>query len=217
MATIRARRFNWKAYFTGPLGTGRRVLAVVGLVGIAAICGSLLEQRIVDAQNRELVKTPCYMEASTISREAGRNERFLPVWHYVPTVKYRYTTTDNTVLTGTVVSSRQTPMLSHAAAEEFQQKFGPGMMTHCYIAPDDPETAMLILPHDGNVEIWRTGGGIALALSILGFIALQFIETIETRPRTPKLPRAPGWGEIDSGPRDALARTRGILREKLER
>ena len=82
--------------------------------------------------------------------------------------------------------------------------------------PDDPADAMLELPTTEQALRFAKFGGFALGLALLGLLVLQLVTLIDTAPRLPPPIRAPGWGEIDSGPADALARTRKILRDRLE-
>ncbi|CAN5257142.1 hypothetical protein BH11PLA2_BH11PLA2_11100 [soil metagenome] len=214
MSRYRPRYVTFRHYFHGPLGKGRMVLAVMAVVGAVSLVGAGLETLFVANEHRNFVKIPCFMETATVHRESGRDDRFLPAYHYVPTVKYRYEY-NGQVFTGNVVSSRVTPMVGKFGADEFLLKYGPGMMTTCYVDPKEPDDAMLMLPHDNNGPLWAKVGGLLLCLSFGGFVVLHYVTMIDTRPPQ-KQPRAPGWGEIDSGPNDALSRTRGILREHLE-
>jgi hypothetical protein len=214
MATIRARR-QWRNYFDGLFGKARIAMAILASVGVVALAGAGFEQLYVNRVHAARVKTPCYMEMSTVTREVGREALFTPAWHYVPMVRFHYDAGGAAHLSETV-SSRVQPIVSQAGADAFMLAHGPGANSHCYVDPDDPADAMLMLPHDGNVMLWLRGGGLALGFALFGFVMLDILCRVDLRPPVRRA-RAPGWGEIDAGPQDALSRTRGILREKLER
>lgn len=217
MANIRARRFDFRNYYGGALGKARGVASVVAAVGLFGIVAAGLERIYIDRVHAHRQAVPCFMEFCTVTREAGRNEVFLPAWHYAPVVRFKYEV-NGTVYTGDQISSRAKSLVSKSEAEAFLGKYGPGAMTECYIDPDQPASAMLMLPHDGNVMLWLKFGVLIFLAGLGALTVLHMVTMVETRPRTLlRQPRAPGWGEIDSGPQDPLSRTRGILRDHLDR
>lgn len=201
-------------WFSGPIGWGRSVLLVVVAGGLMALVIAAIDDAIVSRQHSTLVKVPCSIESSNISREAGRDARNLPGWHYVPTVRYHYEFNGKSYESD-VVCSRTTPITSKSVADAFMQKYGPGASAECHVDPDDPDIAMLELPNrDGSMRTAKFGG-LAIGLAVCGLLVLQAATTIDLAPRR-RRPRAPGWGEADSGPQDPLKRTRQLLRDRIE-
>src|SRR5205085_1536044 len=138
----------------------------------------------------------------------------MPGWTYVPVVAYRYEV-NGQVYTSHTVSSRTTPIANKAAADAFLFRFGPGASSECYVDPDDANEAMLELPTTDQAKRFATYGCLAVLLGLFALGVLQVALTVDTAPRR-RPSRAPGWGIIDSGPRDALKRTREMLKDKLE-
>jgi hypothetical protein len=213
----RPRRWNFRGYYAGGLGKARAIVTFIAAAGLFGMLMAGVERWHVDRVKADYKPVPCYMEFCTLTRETGRSEFFMPAWHYVPLVKFKFEF-QGTVFTGTSVSSRATAITSKTEADAFLGQYGPGALTECHVDPDDPASAMLILPHDRYVMQWLRLGTLTFLVGFAALVVLHLVTMIETRPRSElKQPRAPGWGEIDSGPQDALSRTRNILREKLER
>ncbi len=210
---MNARRFL-KQWLSGTVGWARLVLLLIAGGGLLAIGVAFIDDRIVAYQRSHYVKARCYMESSQIFEELGRDDRNYPGWNYVPVVTYRYQFGGQNYASN-VVSSHETPLATRAARDDFLRRFGPGADAECYVDPSDPTEAMLELPTNEQAVRVAKLGGCALLIAVAGLVALQMMLTMDTAPRR-RRPRAPGWGEIDSGPNDALARTRQILKERLE-
>lgn len=205
---------SFRNWFGGSIGKARIILFLIAGGGMIAMTVAAIDDRIVERQCKSFVKVPCYIESSSMSREPGRDDRNLPGWNYVPIVHYRYTV-DGKEYMGDVVCSRPMPITSKASADDFQQRFGPGANGECLVNPDDPADAMLELPTNAQAQRVAKFGGLAVLLGLCALGLLQASLILNTAPDRPE-PRAPGWGEADSGPQDALKRTRQMLKEKLE-
>lgn len=203
-----------RAWFRGPVGWGRFLLVLLLGGGLAALVLAALDDHIVTRQRSSFVKVPCFIEFATVTREQGRDDRNMPGWQYVPTVRYRYEV-DGVPHESDVVSSRTTPITSQVVADKFLQRFGPGASAECFVDPDDAETAMLELPTNDGAKRLAKFGGLAAMLAVVALAALQVATVIDTAPPR-KQPRAPGWGERDCGPNDPLRRTRQMLKDRLE-
>jgi hypothetical protein len=217
MAIIR-RKSTWiRRCFEGPFGRARKILTVLAALGMLAFAASGAEMLYIEHERTTLVESPCFMEFAVTTRENAQGVPIVPAWHYVPTVRFKYEVKTVTYESH-VVSSRRPVLTTRAESDAFLQKYGPGASATCFVHPDDPEDAMLMLPGDANVVMYAKAGLMAIVLAATGLILLFLCERIETRPK-PKRgdPRNPGWGAIDSGRGDPLARSRGILKEKLER
>jgi hypothetical protein len=203
-----------RRWFDGPIGWARIVLLLIVGGGLATLAVAAIDDHIVTHQRETFQKVPCFMEASSISRESGRDDRNMPGWQYVPVVTFRYEVNGQT-FTSHTVCSRTTPLTNKAAAEAFLFRFGPGASAECYVDPNDPNEAMLVLPANDQAKRFTTFGSLAVLLGLFALGVLQVALTFDTAPKR-RGSRAPGWGDIDSGPRDALKRTRQMLKEKLE-
>lgn len=203
-----------RQWFHGPIGTGRAILLVIVAGGLIGLVFAGVDHWLVEHERRTLVTIPCTIEQASMSREAGQNERNLPGWTYVPVVTYQYEVR-GVRHTGRTVSSRPVTIRSSAAAEKFLEKFGPGSDAQCYVDPENPGYAMLELPtNEQSIRVAKFSG-VAVILGLAALAGLQLLLRTCPPPNRPR-PRSPGWGEPDHGPRDPLARTRQLLRDKLE-
>lgn len=202
-------------WFQGPVGWTRCIFLLVALGGLTALAVAGIEDRVIAWQRANFRAVPCYIEESRVTKEKGKDERNLPGKVYIPYVRYQYEV-DGETYSGALTGSAAKPLLNSIQADEFQQKYGPGGNAECYVHPSNPHKSMLQLPTNDVAILVAKFGAVALFLPLIGLIAIEVGLRADTRLKKPREARAPGWGEIDSGPHDQLKRTRHMLRERLE-